>query len=110
MSNGVSGAPKSPIEGLAVRLVRQEERARWRELMRRHHYLGLQHIVGESLWYVATSQDEWVGLIGWGAAALKCGVRDRWIGWEREMQWRRLHLVANNARFLILPGWNQPNM
>ena len=26
------------------------------------------------------------------------------------MQWRRLHLVANNARFLILPGWNQPNV
>jgi len=107
---GAIAAPKSPTARLVVRLVRQEERARWRELMRQHHYLGLQHIVGESLWYVATSNDAWVALIGWGAAALKCGVRDRWIGWERELQWRRLHLVTNNARFLILPGWNLPNV
>src|SRR6266536_4613748 len=110
MSMGAVAAPESPTARLAVRLVRREERERWRELMRKHHYLGLQHIVGESLWYVATSNEEWVALIGWGAAALKCGVRDRWIGWERELQWRRLHLVANNARFLILPGWNQPNV
>jgi hypothetical protein len=25
---------------------------------------------------------EWVALLGWGSAALKCGVRDRWIDWE----------------------------
>lgn len=110
MSDGVIAAPKSPMAPLAVRLVRRKERGRWRELMRKHHYLGLQHIIGESLWYVATSNEEWVALIGWGAAALKCGVRDQWIGWERELQWRRLHLVANNARFLILPGWNRPNV
>ena len=97
-------------QAASVRLVRREERARWRELMRRHHYLGFQHIVGESLWYVATVGEEWVALLGWGAAALKCGARDRWIGWERAVQWRRLRLVANNARFLILPGWNQPNL
>lgn len=110
MSDGAIAAPKSPVRQLTVRLVRQEERARWRELMRKHHYLGLQHIVGESLWYVATVKDEWVALMGWGAAALQCGVRDHWIGWERELQWRRLHLIANNARFLILPGWNQANV
>jgi hypothetical protein len=95
---------------LAVRLVRQEERARWRELMRQHHYLGFDSIIGESLWYVASVSKEWVALLGWGWAALKCGVRDQWIGWDRELQWRRLHLVANNVRFLMLPGWNQPNL
>jgi hypothetical protein len=78
--------------------------------MRKHHYLGFRHIPGESLWYVGTAGGDWVALIGWGAAALKCGARDRWIGWPRELQWRRLHLVVNNARFLILPGWNRPNL
>ena len=29
--------------------------------------------------------------------------RDRWIGWKRELQFTRLHLIANNTRFLI-PG------
>jgi hypothetical protein len=97
-------------EALAVRLVRREERAHWHTLMQRHHYLGLQHIIGESLWYVATVGGEWVALLGWGSAALKCGVRDVWIGWERSLQWRRLHLIANNVRFLILPGWNRPHL
>jgi hypothetical protein len=95
---------------LAVRLVRREERRRWRELMRQHHYLGFAHTVGESLWYIASVEEEWVALLGWGSAALKCGVRDRWIGWDQALQFRRLHLVANNVRFLILPGWNRPNM
>jgi hypothetical protein len=95
---------------LAVRLVRREERARWGKLMRQHHYLGFDGIIGESLCYVAMVRDEWAALLGWGSAALKCGVRDQWIGWDRALQWQRLHLVANNVRFLMLPGWNQPNL
>ncbi len=108
--NGEAAAARIGRQALAVRLVRREERARWRALMRQHHYLGFQQIIGESLWYLVSVGQEWVALLGWGSAALKCGVRDRWIGWERALQWRRLHLIANNVRFLILPGWNRPNL
>jgi hypothetical protein len=74
----VSGAA---TEGsLVVRLVRRAERARWRALMQRHHYLGFQHIVGESLWYVANCGTQGVALLGWGSAALKCSPRDGGIG------------------------------
>lgn len=100
----------APGSCLVVCPVRREERARWRRLMGQHHYLGFRHTVGESLWYVAGWGGEWVALLGWGSAALKCGVRDGWIGWERSLQWRRLHLVVNNVRFLILPGWHRPNL
>jgi hypothetical protein len=68
-----------------------------------HHYLGCRPIVGESLCYVATSLEQWVTLLGWGAAALKCAARDAWIGWTPALKFRRLHLLANNVRFLILP-------
>ena len=88
---------------LLVRPVRQEARVAWRELMQQHHYLGYEHPLGESLCYVASREGRWVGLLGWGSAALKCGVRDRWIGWEGALQWRRLRYLANNLRFLILP-------
>ena len=44
------------------------------------------------------------------AAALKCGVRDRWIGWDFRTQYDRLRLIANNSRFLILPDWRRPNV
>jgi hypothetical protein len=93
-----------------IRPVRCEERARWRQLMNAHHYLGFRPIVGESLWYVATYVEQWVALLGWGAAALKCAPRDAWIGWTPALKFHRLHLIANNVRFLILPEWHRPNL
>lgn len=98
------------LHRVEVRLLRGGERRRFRELIEQHHYLGYEPIIGESLCYVATHEQEWVGLLGWGSAALKCTVRDQWIGWERELQWRRLHLVANNVRFLILPSVKRANL
>jgi hypothetical protein len=96
--------------GVIVRLVRCEERERWRQLMNAHHYLGFRPIVGQSLCYVATCGEQWVALLGWGAAALKCGPRDAWIGWTPALKFHRLHLIANNVRFLILPEWHRPNL
>src|SRR5438552_14856690 len=33
-----------------------------------------------------------------------------WIGWDFRTQYGRLKLIANNSRFLILPGWHLPNV
>ena len=52
----------------------------------------------------------WLGLVGWGPGAFKVKIRDDWIGWVREQRLRRLHLVANNSRFLILPGMQGGNL
>ena len=98
------------LRSLEVRPINRQERALWDDLMRRYHYLGLHSLVGESLRYVALHQDKWLALVGWAAAALKCQVRDRWIGWPALLQWRRLALVANNTRFLILPHRHIPNL
>jgi len=109
---GGAGAPPSPAPGagLAVRLVCPEERPRWRALLAEHHYLGCAPTVGEALCYVATDEGQWVALLGWAAAALKCQARDAWIGWDAALKARRLHLVANNVRFLRLPGPPRPNL
>jgi hypothetical protein len=95
---------------LIVRPIRREESARWRQLMRQHHYLGFERIVGEALCYIASRGSQWIALLGWGSAALKCAPRDQWIGWDRGMQFRRLKLIANNVRFLILPGCHESNL
>jgi len=55
-------------------------------------------------------QDQWVALLGWGATALKCTPRDAWIGWSPALRLRRLPLMANNVRFLVLPEWHRPNL
>ena len=52
----------------------------------------------------------WRAILVFCAAANHLRHRDQWIGWTNEQRRRRLALVANNARFLILPGYAVPNM
>jgi len=91
------------LQMVNVRLIEPSEFAAWGELMAEHHYLGYSRIIGESIYYVATIEDQWVALIGWGSAALHCKARDQWIAWSAQLKQQRLYLVANNIRFLILP-------
>ncbi|MDP3481994.1 MAG: DUF4338 domain-containing protein [Sulfuricella sp.] len=95
---------------LRVRPVERSEEDRYQAQMARHHYLGALPKIGETIWYVATWRDQWVAQMNLSAAALKCGVRDRWIGWDFRSQYGRLKLIANNSRFLILPDWHRPNV
>ena len=98
------------LSELLVRPVERSEEARYQEQMARHHYLGELSKIGETVWYVATWREQWVAQLGISAAALKCAVRDRWIGWDFRSQYGRLKLIANNSRFLILPDWHRPNI
>ncbi|WP_051318378.1 MULTISPECIES: ISAs1 family transposase [Cohnella] len=98
------------LTALIVRPIQSHEEAQWNTLMRTHHYLGFRQLVGESIKYVAEIQGRWVALLGWGTAAFKCSCRDQWIGWSKEQQWSRLLFIANNLRFLILPGVHIPNL
>jgi len=79
--------------------------------MSEHHYLRDATLVGECLRYVAVSPDgDWVALLGWASAAWHLREREAWLGWSLEQRRRRLRLVAQNARFLILPGEACPNL
>ena len=91
------------LRRVTVRPVRREEVARWRDLMARFHYLGDGELVGESLRYVGEYKGQWLGLLGWAAAAWKSRHRERFVGWKEPQKLARLHLVANNSQFLILP-------
>ena len=95
---------------VAVEPVAAKDEGRYQRLMGAHHYLGALPKIGETLWYAARWRGEWVALAGFSAPALKCGARDRWIGWDFRTQYDRQHLLANNSRFLILPGRRVPNL
>lgn len=103
-------AHREVLRGIEVRPILPSERGQWDALVNAHHYLGLRALVGKTLRYVALFQGRWLALLGWQGAALKCQSRDRWIGWSRVVQYQRLHLIANNARFLVLPGVHIPNL
>lgn len=98
------------LRELQVRPLERAEEQRYQAGMAQHHYLGALRKIGETIWYVATWHEEWVAQLSLSAAALKCGVRDRWIGWDFRSQYSRLNWIANNSRFLILPGWNRRNV
>lgn len=96
---------------VVVRPVMAEELERWKALVRAHHYLGLHHLVGETIYHVAEADGHWVALLGWCSAALKVTARDQWIGWNAQQKQRRLKYVANNGRFLLLTGAQEvPNL
>lgn len=98
------------VNQISVRPVYKEEEKKYRELMHKHHYLGFVPKIGETIWYVATISNEWVSLLSFSVSALKCKARDQWIGWSYRHQYDRLKLIANNNRFLILPGWHIHNL
>ena len=98
------------LEGVQVRLLRSEELERYDELMGQQHYWGNAQVAGQRLRYVAEYQGKWVALLTWSAGAYRLKFREEWIGWTGPQKKRRLCLVANNSRVLILQGWHAPNL
>lgn len=96
--------PDPSCAGLLVRPIRMPERESFWALMDRHHYLGFRSSPGETVFHVAFFACTPVALLAWSGAALHNPPRDAWIGWDTQTRCRHLHLVANNVRFLILPG------
>ena len=82
----------------------------WDGLIKEHHYLRFHGIVGKGLRHVALHGETWLALVGWQPGAFKLAARDRWIGWSPEQQFRRLHLICNNSRFVILTPGRVPNL
>jgi len=104
-------AEQAALDGLAVRLITPEEEARWNQEITRRHYLKNARLVGEQLRYVAEYQEQWLGLLGWSAAAFHVQGRDAWLGWTVEQRRTRRPLVAQNSRFLVLADRHQfPNL
>lgn len=84
-----------------LRLIKAHERTRWNRLVNEHHYLT-SRLVGRQLRYVAEIAGEWVALLSVGEASAHLEDRDVWIGWTDVERGRRLRLIGNNTRFVIL--------
>jgi len=83
---------------------------RWNEYIHRYHYLGFKTLPGAQLRYWVSAGDRLVALLGFGASAWQCAPRDQFIGWTHGQRQKNLHLVVNNARFLILPWVYSENL
>lgn len=87
------------------------QRAELRAALADFHYLGYRQPVGENLRYsVRDHRGRLLAVLVFGAAAWKCGPRDRWIGWNASQREAGLTGIANNSRFLILPWIQIPQL
>src|SRR5229473_2412018 len=110
-SAGKSGSSTSLAEVRAQPISAVKEKARARRLLAKHHYLGDVRAVGEQLFYAITGgRGDWLGVMVLCAASRRLRARDRWIGWSEEQRRRRLALIVNNCRFLLLPDKTFPNL
>jgi len=82
----------------------------WNGYIQRHHYLGHQLMPGAQLRYFVRAAGHIVAALGFGASAWKVKPRDELIGWTSDQRRRNLHLIVNNARFLILPWIHCKNL
>ena len=91
------------LSRVTVRLLRDDERDAFDRTLEHQHYLASARLAGQSLRYVAELDGQWVALLTFSAAALHLKGRERWLRWTPRQRARRLHLVVNNSRFLVLP-------
>ena len=106
------GAPltQADLNTLVVRPLQPGERRLWKGLLARFHYLGYRPGVGEQLGYLAFLEGQVVACLAWGAAAYRSRPREQYLGWDAATKRQRLHLVAQNTRFLILPWVRVPHL
>lgn len=98
------------LERVRIRLIREDEQAAWNALVDEKHYL-CSRLVGPTLRYVAEVDDQWVGLMSFGQGAYHLQAREDFIGWTDVQRGRRLNLLAQNTRFVLLHERGQyPNL
>ena len=99
------------LRKITVRLMGSQERERFDHLLETEHYLHSARLGGQNLRYVAEADGQWVGLVTFSGAAPHTKAREQKIRWTPRQRARRLCLVANNSRFLVLPDRQRyPNL
>jgi hypothetical protein len=108
---GTLAVDQSPVTGalsqitpLKFRQVRRSpEEKVFNSLIEQFHYLGYCHPVGEQLKYIVYCGQRPIACLAFSSAPRHIGCRDRYIGWSKRLRKERIHLLAYNCRFLILP-------
>lgn len=90
-----------------------EARKQWRDWVGLYHYLGCKVPFGAHLRYFVTVSRpvvRRVGCVQVSSPSWKMAVRDQWIGWSKEQRVRRLQMIVQNSRFLLVPWVRVPHL
>jgi hypothetical protein len=102
----------SELVPLSWHLVRsgQPQRAWIARCLDEHHYLGYPNPLGQLHYLVRDRHGREVACLLFGAACWKVAAREAFIGWSDAERQKGLGHLANNSRFLILPGVQTPHL
>jgi len=88
----------APVAGTA-------DRRRWEAMIETHHPEGWRRPPGGQVRYWIRSERHGVlGGVGFAAAGIQLGPRDRLVGWSADARLANVGRVVHNNRFLLLPG------
>lgn len=88
----------------------QSERGLIAHYLQAHHYLGYPDPLGQLHYLARDRNGRDVAVLLFGPASWKVAARDAFIGWSPQQRQRALGHLANNSRFLILPGVRTPHL
>lgn len=88
----------------------QPERAWIARSLEEHHYLGYPDPLGQVHYLVRDRNRQEVACLLFGPAGWKVAAREAFIGWSDAQRQKGLGHLANNSRFLILPGVQVPGL
>ena len=93
------------------RVQKDEHKTLFHTLLALYHYLGFCRMAGENMKYIVFDCNaNPLACLLFGSPAWKIAPRDSFIGWDILARKQRLHLIANNLRFLILPWVRVPHL
>ena len=102
--------PDWVLREVTLRVAQPEEIAVACAALEAEHYLGPPRPSEREVVQVAVRGEQVLAVLVWTRAALKLAAREAWVGWDARTRARRLPLVVQNTRFLVLSRVRQPNL
>ena len=102
--------PEWALREVTLRVAKPAELAAACAALDRDHYLGAPRPCNRDVVQLAVRGEQVVAVVVWTRAARKLAAREGWVGWDPRTRTRRLPLVVQNNRFLILSRVRQPNL
>jgi SRSO17 transposase len=82
----------------------------WKQVVERHHYLGVKQPTGRRLHYLVYAGSDPIGAVGWKGGSLKLRARDCFVGWDARQREAHLDHVINNYRFVLVDWLRVQNL
>ncbi len=102
--------PEWSLREVTLRVAQPEEIAAACAALEGEHYLGAPKPCNREVVQLAVRGEQVLAVVVWTRAARKLAGREAWVGWDPRTRTRRLPLVVQNNRFLVLATARQPNL